>query len=64
MPRGKPTTVRRVPIPEAEMVDAIAKELKLSFGETWKRLAGRNIARLYRRVKAGKSIELGENGAG
>lgn len=63
MPRGDPTEVRRVPESEARMIDAIAKKLGLSFGETLKRIAGRDIAKLYRRLKAGEHLELGEAGA-
>jgi len=63
MPRGTPTEVRRLPIEEAKKIDEIAKKLGLSFGEVFTLLAGRNIDRIHRRMKAGEHIELGESGA-
>lgn len=59
-PKGTPTAVKRLPETEAAMLEEIAGKLGLSFGETWRRLSGKNLHRLYRRMKAGERIELGE----
>lgn len=63
MPRGNPTVVRRLTVEDAKKLDAIAKKLGLTFAETLQRMAGRDIDRIYRRMKAGEGIELGESGA-
>lgn len=58
-PAGEKTTVVRLPMSEARKLRAIAKRLGITFREAWVRLSGKDLDRLYDRMKAGESIELG-----
>lgn len=61
--KGEPTKVERIPLKEARMIRAVGKKLGIPFRDAFRRLAGANIEGVYRRMKAGEHIELGEAGA-
>lgn len=62
-PKLKATRTYRLPLSEARKLNAIAKHLGISFRDAFIRLAGKDIDRLYARMKAGEKVELGESGA-
>ncbi len=62
-PKGEETEVARLPKNHARKLRAIAKKLGITFREAWVRMSGKDIDRLYARMRAGEGIELGEAGA-
>lgn len=62
-PKGEPTVQERLKLVDARMLKYIARRTGLRFRDAFHRISGAQIADIYRRMKAGEHIELGENGA-
>ena len=62
-PKGEPTIQERLKLSDARKLKYIARRWKLRFRDAFARVAGSHIDDIYRRMKAGEHVELGENGA-
>lgn len=62
-PKGELTEVARLPLDKVRKIRFIAKKLNIQFKTAWERISGARVDDIYRRMKAGEHIELGETGA-
>ena len=61
--KSEPTAVQRIRMEDARKINYIRKRLGIKFRDAFARIAGDRLDDIYRRMKAGEHIELGEAGA-
>ena len=61
-PKGEPTVQERLKLVDARKLKYIARRKGIRFREAFSQIASGRIADIYRRMKAGEHVELGENG--
>lgn len=62
-PKGEPTIQERLKLKDARKLKYIARRWKVKFRDAFARIASGHIDDIYRRMKAGEHVEMGENGA-
>jgi hypothetical protein len=63
-PKSEPTAVQRIRLSDARKLNYIRKKLGIKFRDAFARIAGKRLDDVFRRMKAGEHVDLGENGAG